>query len=227
MERINFLMIDTSTGTLKIALKINDKTAFFDHADKHKHIENLLPCIQKTIESINCDKNEINHIGVCTGPGSFTGIRIGIATALGISFASNLICFGFSVFDVYKFLLKDNADKIIVPVIDAKKSRFYTSFFKPNENNEYYDISEDEITDKIKALKKEIIFTGEDSNLIDKNKLKNINCAFKYTSGYSSLDLLNFGNSFVLNPSQLKYPHPVYIRKTEAEIEYLKKHNIK
>ncbi len=125
MENKNLLIIDAVTDVLKVGISINNKEYSKEINKGFTHVENLLPAIEDCFNEIKEDKNKINYIVVCTGPGSFTGIRIGIASALGISYALNIKCFGFSVFEVYKYLLKEEKDSIVIPIIDAKKERFY------------------------------------------------------------------------------------------------------
>jgi len=227
MGKVNFLALDTSSKILKLAIKINSKVITLDDEDNSRHIENLLPAIDKCLKKIKCDKSDINFIGVCTGPGSFTGIRIGIATALGISYASGITCFGFSVFDIYKYLLKDHNDSVIIPVIDAKKDRFYCSFIEPDKDFEYFDITLDQIIENIKLKydKKQTIFTGEDFKFI-KDKIKDkINFIEKYKNGYFSEQLTGYIEYLIQTDKKLNYPLPIYIRKSDAEVEYLKKIN--
>ncbi|MBN2544373.1 MAG: tRNA (adenosine(37)-N6)-threonylcarbamoyltransferase complex dimerization subunit type 1 TsaB [Spirochaetes bacterium] len=229
METMNYLAFDTSSKILKLIVKINAKTIALENEDNSKHIENLLPAIDKSLKKIKCDKSDINIVGVCTGPGSFTGIRIGISAALGISFASKIKCFGFSVFEVYKYLLKDQKNSVIIPIIDAKKEKYYCSFIEPDDDIEYYDISLDQIIEniKLKYNSKQIIFTGEDFKII-KDKIKNkINFIEKFNKGYSSKDMADYIENLLKKEKKLDHPHPIYIRKSDAEIEYLKNQQLK
>ena len=120
----NILIIDTSTSELKIAINIHGKKIFKKLNKGFTHIENLIPEIDDSFKKIKKDRSLLEYIGVCTGPGSFTGLRIGIATVLGISYAGSIKCFGFSVFDIYKYLFMSNKNAVIISVIDAKKTDF-------------------------------------------------------------------------------------------------------
>ena len=228
MERLNFLAIDTSTNILKIALSIEGKDSYIDLKNDFKHIENLLPCIDSCLKKINEPKTKLNYIGVCTGPGSFTGIRIGIAAALGMSYAGKIKCFGFSVFDVYKYLLKEEKKSIIIPIIDAKKNRFYCSFINNNKYSSMYDIGLDDIINKLKKYKhKKLIFTGKDFRLIKNNISKGFDFVEKYIEDYASMDLLYFTKIVLNDKLSLIKPKPIYLRKSEAEIALLKEKNKK
>ena len=174
MESLNVLLVDTSSKILKLAFSIDGKDFYKDLDEGYRHIENLFPVLDKSFQELNIKKDNIKITGVCTGPGSFTGIRIGIASVRAVSYSLNIGCFGFSVFDVYRFLLKDFKDSIIVSVIDGKKRKFYCSFIEFGKTIEMHDLSLIEInekTDKLKSLNKNIIFTGSDFKLI-KDKIE-------------------------------------------------------
>jgi tRNA threonylcarbamoyladenosine biosynthesis protein TsaB len=66
--------------------------------------ENILKLIELAIETVGIKKDEIDLIGVCKGPGSFTGIRIGIATAIGLSKSLNIPAYGVDRFKISKFV---------------------------------------------------------------------------------------------------------------------------
>lgn len=221
MEPLNILLFDTSSNYLKIAISINNKEFFLDHKESFKHVEHLLPEIDKSFKKINADKNDLKFIGVCTGPGSFTGIRIGIATSLGIAYGKGIPCFGYSVFDIYNYILNDNDDSIIVPIIDAKKNRFYCSFIEKNKTYTMYDIDILEINQKLRDITKKIIFAGKDFHLI-KDKIKINNFDYINEDNYLSKNILMYGIDLIKSGKQLSQPEPIYLRKSEAEIMLLK-----
>lgn len=78
------LYIDTSDRE-KIILKIDEKK--FETSSKNKNSQKLLPFIDKTLKKNNLSINDIAEIKVNTGPGSFTGLRVGVAIANAIRFA--------------------------------------------------------------------------------------------------------------------------------------------
>ena len=79
MERLNLLVIDSTSSSLKIAIQINGKVNFFEQTEKSmNHLERLIPLIDKGIKVLDEDKKSLDYICVCHGPGSFTGIRVGI-----------------------------------------------------------------------------------------------------------------------------------------------------
>ena len=225
MDNVNFLTFDTSTNVLKIALFINKKEYSKEIKKGFNHIETLIPTIQNCIKEINEKKTKINFIGVCTGPGSFTGIRIGIAAALGISYALNIKCFGFNVFEVYKFLFREEKNSIVIPVVDAKKNKFFCSFIESNNIIKMFDYTLEDIKNKIRSYEnesKKIIFVGDDFDLIKNSILKEFQIFKSISEDYKSKDLLNFSKWILKSNKNLNEPKPIYIRKSEAELSLLK-----
>ena len=225
MDGLNILIIDTSSPSLKLALKINDKEHTVQLDQHLKHIENLLPQIDMAFQEISKSPDELKYIAVCRGPGSFTGIRIGISTALGLAYGPEITCFGYSPFEVYEYLLSGEKEALIVPVIDAKKNRFYTSFISKHKDQGIEDLTKEEI---LSALQKEgqdkkVIFCGKDYALIKEFMDENITSQWKYKEDYSPRDLLSYHLQLIKSGNSLDYPHPIYVRKSEAEIAYLKK----
>ncbi len=218
MEGLNLLVIDSTSSSLKIAIQINNKMSFFEQTQKQmNHLECLLPLIDKGIADIGENKKALNVACVCHGPGSFTGIRVGIATVLGIAFAGNFESLGFSSFDVYDYLFADKSDAVIIPIVDAKKNRFYTTFLH-NDDLSYYDLSAEDIIEKVGVLKKEIIFVGSDFSMIEE-KVRNagIKYTFEYPQGFSAKQMLDAAKYLIQN-KKMTSPEPIYLRKSEAEI---------
>jgi tRNA threonylcarbamoyladenosine biosynthesis protein TsaB len=225
MGKINILVFDTSSSDLKIALSIDNKKHFINLDKRLIHIENLLPAIHDCFENLGEKKDNIDFVGVCTGPGSFTGLRIGIATALGISYASGLKCFGYSVFDVYQFLLRNETDSVVIPVIDAKKERYYCSLIQHDSKIKMLDIDPVKLLNKIKKIdpEKKIIFAGRDfeqiSQYINSSKIKFKRC---YPDNFSAEELLEYAEYLLTSDKKINTPKPIYLRKSEAEILLLK-----
>lgn len=218
MEGLNLLVIDSTSSSLKIAIQINNKVNIFEQTQKQmNHLECLLPLIDKGIADIGENKKALNVACVCHGPGSFTGIRVGIATVLGIAFAGNFECFGFSSFDVYDYLFADRSDAVIIPIVDAKKKRFYTTFLH-NDDLSYYDLSAADIIEKVKDIKKEIIFVGSDFSMMEEQvRNAGIKYTFEYQQGFSSEQMLE-AVKFLIRNKKMTSPEPIYLRKSEAEI---------
>lgn len=228
MEPLNILIIDSITDALKLGLSINGKRVEYNLNEGFKHVENLIPAIDCAFEELGESPEALKMIAVCCGPGSFTGIRIGIATAMGLSYAGRIDCFGFSFFDIYRYLFRGEKGAIVAPIIDARKSRFYTSFIESDNEAELemLDLTQEEL---LTALKKraeesgrEVILTGRDCHLLkDAAQQKGLPLREAALVEHSACDLLDFAHAYIEKGS-LKEPNPIYLRKSEAEIALLK-----
>lgn len=223
MEKINIVLADTTSSCLKIAIAIEGKNYFFNQKDREmRHLENLVPLMDEGIRAIGQKKGLLNYAGVCQGPGSFTGIRIGIATMQAIAFAGGFSVFGFSVFDVYRYLFRERKKEVIIPVIDAKKKRFYSTFIHDVDEEEY-DLSPEQIIKKAKQTNKKIVFAGSDFHLLKKEvECSGLEYSWEYEEGFFAENMLEAAFSF-LSEGKMKGPEPIYLRKSEAEIALLEK----
>jgi len=129
---MKILAFDTCLGLYSIALLI-DKTiiAEYKQTEIHRQAEELVPSIEKIIDQNNISYNELDCIAVTIGPGSFTGVRIGLAAALGTQAGINKpILIGISTLEALAFEYKNIQDTLIVPTIDAGRGQFYTQNFR-------------------------------------------------------------------------------------------------
>ena len=87
---MNILVIDTSSNLCSVAIKYNEERIYKTLDEGRTHSETLLPLINEVLEDNNISLDSINLLGVVTGPGSFTGIRIGISTIKAIALAKDI-----------------------------------------------------------------------------------------------------------------------------------------
>lgn len=217
MEKINIITIDTSTPKLKIGISINGKESLSDISEGFNHLENILPVIDRVFKENGFDKKELTSLAVVCGPGSFTGIRIGIATMQAIAYAADIPLAGFSSFDVYADIY-NGRNSIVIPLVDAKKKRFYCSFINSGDEN-LYDYTPLEIIDYIrKSGKSDVIFIGEDFALMkDFADSQGVSYVWEYQNGYDAEALLKYSIKRAEN-DHWGSAEPVYLRQSEAEI---------
>ncbi len=94
------------------------------------HAELLLPMIDELMESKNLKWNDVEAVGCSTGPGSFTGLRVGLAAAKGIAFARSCPCIGISVFEAFA----RKASQPVCVVLNAKRNEFWLQNFNESED---------------------------------------------------------------------------------------------
>ncbi|MDY0151881.1 MAG: tRNA (adenosine(37)-N6)-threonylcarbamoyltransferase complex dimerization subunit type 1 TsaB [Candidatus Cloacimonas sp.] len=125
------LAIDTSLSSGSIALGTEERiiySAFFDI--KITHSETLMPAIDIALKFCDITQKDLSAIYICSGPGSFTGIRIGIATAKGIAMGLGLPLFAYSSLELAA-LEYSGLGKNILVCIDAKMKEIYCGFYDP------------------------------------------------------------------------------------------------
>ena len=143
------LGIDSSTEVAAIALmKENELVGEINLSLHRRHSERLMPNINHLFNELNYDINDIDGIAVTVGPGSFTGLRIGISTVKGFAQALSVPVIGLSTLDVIAFTF-NYLDGLVVPMIDARRNRVYTSLY--NMKGKGKDIKERKLWEE-KAL---------------------------------------------------------------------------
>jgi tRNA threonylcarbamoyladenosine biosynthesis protein TsaB len=220
------LGIETSTSSGSVAVVEDEKVLgqFFLNITP-AHSEKLLTMVDCLLKEVGVEKNEIEGIAVSTGPGSFTGLRVGISTAKGLAFTLGIPVVSVSSLEVLARNVLFNALNICA-MIDARKKEVYAAFFKYSDSD-------------LKRISDDLLISPE--NICEKISEKTIfigNGALLYKDYFVSLfgDLalfcpfdINFpkaSNCAVMAVSKLKNGFeddlsalaPRYLRKAEAEI---------
>lgn len=131
---MKILAIDSSGQTASVALWENDLTlAEFSIHAKKTHSQTLLPMLEAVREKTEFHMEEIDAIAVTSGPGSFTGLRIGSATAKGFGFALGRPIIPVPTLEGLAYNLY-GTDKIVCPLMDARRNQTYTGLYEFVEN---------------------------------------------------------------------------------------------
>lgn len=122
------LSFDSSAVTASAALTDGDKIINSDFINAGlTHSETLLPMIKSVMNGHSFD--ELEAIAVTAGPGSFTGVRIGIATAKGLAFEHDTPCISISTLEAIAYNFTDE-NAVICAVMDARRMQFYNALFE-------------------------------------------------------------------------------------------------
>lgn len=160
------LALDTTTTVLSVALGDEEKLwAEYLLNVRKTHSQCLMPLIVSLFQDSGVKKEEVEGIAVAVGPGSFTGIRIGMATALGLSLGLGIPVVGVMTLDALAESLSYFSG-LICPLLDARKEEFYTALYRGGgEGLEIIEpaaaLSLEEICARLKAYREEIIFVGD------------------------------------------------------------------
>lgn len=149
------LGFDTATKYCSVALY--DNGVFFEQTDPapNGHAAQLMPMIDALLTQAKAGLSDIETIVVSLGPGSFTGLRIGIATALGLASSLQVPLVGVSSLKARSFLDQPT----VCPLIDARRDRVYAACFGEFELPEA-NLPFSELMELIQG--REVVFTGED-----------------------------------------------------------------
>lgn len=237
---MNILAIDTSAKVSSVAI-INDDRILseFNIDTRLTHSQSLMPMIESVTKIAQININDIDGFSVSTGPGSFTGLRIGIGAIKGLAYALNKPCVGVSALLALATNLS-NVDGIICPVMDARCSQVYTAVFDCSNNKltrlcDDMAISIDDLLTMLKQYKKNIFFVGDGYSLcynrsidvLDNVKETSENIKFQRASSVAFASINDFKNGNTVTATELM---PLYLRLPQAERERnerLKKEKIK
>lgn len=124
------LSIDTSIDVCSVAL--HDKGRLIGLMELHQgniHGSKLVPCIKSLMDQSGYKMENLDAVAVAQGPGSYTGLRIGVATAKGLAFAHDLPLIGVDSLDALGKLVSSQAEpgSYIIPMIDARRMEVYAT----------------------------------------------------------------------------------------------------
>lgn len=124
------LGIETATAHVSVALGGHEGViAAFELARDRRHAETLAPAIQFIAAQADVTLAEVGVIAVDIGPGLFTGMRVGLATAKALAQALRVPMIGLSSLDLLAFPLRQR-DDVIVPVVDARKGEVFYAMYR-------------------------------------------------------------------------------------------------
>ena len=198
------LFLDTCNHNIIISLfndnKIVDST-FFENDNNLS--EKLLPNIKDLLDRNKISINKLNRIYISIGPGSFTGIRIGVAVAKVIAWSLNIDIIPISSLEVMASI--NSFNKYICPLIDARRGFVYAGLYDNDLNN----IVEDKYI-KLDELKENLENNYEDITYVSYDKIDN---TIKPNIDLEKI-VLKHVNDSPINPHLV---NPNYLKKTEAE----------
>lgn len=162
---MRILGIESSSLVAGIAILDDDIiTAEFTINYKLTHSQTLLPMLANIRDILNIDMNSIDAIAVSGGPGSFTGLRIGVATAKGISLAIKKPLINIPSLEAMAYNFYDTLS-LVVPIMDARRMQVYTGIYRNKDKFEIIKsqsaISIEDLINELNKLGEKIIFLGD------------------------------------------------------------------
>lgn len=238
---MKLLALDSS-GLVASAAVVEDDAAIAEYTINYKktHSQTLLPMLDELKRMTELDLHTIDAIAVAAGPGSFTGLRIGSATAKGLGFALDIPIIPVPTVDALAYNLY-GSDKLICPIMDARRNQVYTGLYTFQEgaaSDAGYDmcivekqcaVDIAQIAGQINELAQTVIFLG-DGVAVYRERLAELMkvkysfapacCNRQRASCVASLGMILYKNGIKETAGQHA---PDYLRLSQAERERAEK----
>ena len=229
---MKILGLDSSGLVASVAIvEGNDLKGEYTVNYKKTHSQTLLPMLDEVAKMIELDLNSVDAIAVSGGPGSFTGLRIGSATAKGLGLALNKPLIHIPTVDALAYNLVGHRD-LVCPLMDARRNQTYTGLYRFDGNE--MEIAEpqcavgiDEIIEKINNIGQAVVFLGDGVAVFESYIREN--CKVPFTFAPAHMNKQRAGAVAVLG--ELYYEQgktetaaehkPDYLRLSQAERERL------
>lgn len=165
---MKILALDSSGLVASVAL-IQDETLVAEYTMNYKktHSQTLLPMLDEIKKAVDLDLDSLDAIAVAAGPGSFTGLRIGSATAKGLGLALRKPIIGVPTLEALAYNLYDTSeDTLICPIMDARRKQVYTGVYRFKEHSlvtvkKQAALPMEELIKELNKLEKKVIFLGD------------------------------------------------------------------
>ncbi|MHA7841918.1 MAG: tRNA (adenosine(37)-N6)-threonylcarbamoyltransferase complex dimerization subunit type 1 TsaB [Winogradskyella sp.] len=153
------LNIETATTNCSVSLSKDGETLVLkeDNSAGYSHAETLHVFIKEAFEAANINASEIDAVAVSKGPGSYTGLRIGVSSAKGLCYALNKPLISVSTLESLSQQVKIE-EGMIIPMLDARRMEVYSAIFNSNHNI-------------IRNVKAEVLTEDSYTELLKENKV--------------------------------------------------------
>lgn len=214
------LSMDSSAVTASVALTDGDEIIKNEFVNSGlTHSETLLPMITRVMDGRKY--SELDGIAITAGPGSFTGVRIGVATVKGLAFNDDIPCYSVSTLEAIAYNFVDE-NAVVCAVMDARRMQFYNALFRVQNGKverlcDDRAISIEDLRNELKQYDK-VIIAGDGAKLCFQNiELENCTLADDDRIYQNAVGVAKAAqNKNAISPKALM---PVYLRQSQAERE--------
>lgn len=161
---MKILAIDTSSPKLGLALLSGGKLIARSEVTLERgHAKYLIPSLDKILKKVKLSINKIDALAISIGPGSFTGLRIGVSTVKAIAIAKNKKILAVPSLDVLAYNGLSGKEEYICPVIDARKNKIYAALYRRDKGGLKKQTKDllISVEDLVKIIKKPTLFLGD------------------------------------------------------------------
>ncbi|MDR9787722.1 MAG: tRNA (adenosine(37)-N6)-threonylcarbamoyltransferase complex dimerization subunit type 1 TsaB [Peptococcaceae bacterium MAG4] len=202
--------------------------------NQRTHSVNLLPMIKAVLEESVEERRCLDGIAVSSGPGSFTGLRIGMSTAKALAAVWNIPVVAVPTLEALAFVLKGHG-RLVCPILNARKNEIYAAIYDYPDSDSMFclhgpvAVKPGELADLLFELARPVTFTGDatgefgqlfQERLGEKARFAPLSMVFPRGAAVAELGLLALREGRGSDPMDVK---PEYVRVSEAEAAWLRK----
>lgn len=227
---MNILAIDASGVAGSVAyLKDGKLIGEYYICNKLTHSETIMPMMEHLKELVGMELESLDAIAVTSGPGSFTGLRIGGATAKSIAMALNIPVIGIPTLDVLAHNMT-HTPHIVCPIMDARRQQVYTATYAWNHDileqlSEHEAVEIKVLLERLEKQEKDIVFVGDGIAVFEKTIKEVLGNRAHFAPSYMMMQRA----SVLADMAAVKYEKGevedadsfglMYLRKSQAERE--------
>lgn len=159
---MSILVIDTSGPVCGVAVMDRDKVySEFTAQNRHTHSASLMPMTEAALQAAGMELKQMEAVAAVTGPGSFTGVRIGVATAKGLAHGAGLPCVGVDALEALNFSA-GAFEGVVCPIQDARAGQVYGAAFREGRRLTADEpLKLEQFLESILPLGERFLFTGD------------------------------------------------------------------
>ncbi|MFV8368388.1 tRNA (adenosine(37)-N6)-threonylcarbamoyltransferase complex dimerization subunit type 1 TsaB [Flavobacterium sp. LB2R40] len=209
------LNIETATKNCSVALAKEGKTIVYKEIaeEGYSHAERLHVFIEEIIKEAGITLNDLSAIAVSQGPGSYTGLRIGVSAAKGLCFALDIPLIAVDTLQALASQVTISSG-LIIPMIDARRMEVYSSIFTPNLERKREVLAEIITENSFDNLHETVYFVGDCAEKC-KSVLTKDNYVFLENITYPSakeMSSLSYEKFKINDTVDLAYFEPYYLK---------------
>lgn len=225
------LILGIESATMRIGCAIGGHEGVLGLSEVsrgRRHAETLVPAIEFTCRQADVTLDEISCVAIDIGPGLFTGMRVGIATAKAIAHALRVPMIGISSLDLLAYPFR-HSSRLIVAVIDARRGELFYAMYRQcpggvQRISQYSVGRADDIVGELSIVRDEVLYVGDGALRYrdDLAEVRSAEFAEQWMEYPSAAPLVQLAHAQALredwvNPWELE---PLYLRKPDAEINW-------
>lgn len=225
------LILGVETATQQVGCAVGGHEgvlALFEAARGRRHAETLVPAIEFVTRKARIELSEISVVAVDIGPGLFTGLRVGVATAKALASALRVPMIGIPSLDLLALPLR-HTSKLIVAVIDARRGELFYGFYRQvpggvQRVSAHQVGTAQDLASELQAASSDCILVGDGAHRYAEIfvPLRGVELAEQWLSHPSAAPLVQLAHAQALreqwvNPWELE---PLYLRRPDAEINW-------